>query len=180
MSASSRHGLLALMASFATIVSVMWMNVDIQAANETGRDIIVVRGTMGKPQQFTVEELRKLPRTEVEATDRKGEKVKFAGVAVSVLLQKVGAAHGEMLRGEWMRAFVTVDAWDEYRAVFALPEFDTDFTDRVILLAYERDGQPLNLQTGPLQIIVPGEKRHARWVRMVKEIRVLDSAWIKE
>ena len=75
---------------------------------------------------------------------------------------------------------MTVDARDEYRAVFALPEFDADFTDRIIILAYERDGMPLDEKTGPLQIIVPGEKKHERWVRMVKEIRVSDSAWIKD
>ena len=79
-----------------------------------------------------------------------------------------------------MRAYVTVDARDEYRGVFALPEFDADFTDRIIILAYERDGIPLDEKTGPLQIIVPSEKKHARWVRMVKEIRVCDSAWVKD
>jgi hypothetical protein len=77
-------------------------------------------------------------------------------------------------------AIVTVDAHDEDRAVFALPEFDADFTDRVILLADERDEEPLDAQTGTFPIIVPGEKKHARWVRMVKEIRVLDSAGIKD
>ena len=99
---------------------------------------------------------------------------------MSQLLKKVGTAQGETLRGEWLRAFVTVDGHDEYRAVFALPEFDADFTDRIIILAYERDGMPLDEKTGPLQIIVPDEKKHARWVRMVKEIRVCDSAWVKD
>ena len=153
---------------------------DVKATEEPDRNVVTVLGTTGKPQSFTVDDLRKLPRTEIEATDRKGQKGKYAGIAVSELLQKVGTAHGESLRGEWLRAFVTVDARDEYRAVFALPEFDADFTDRIIILAYERDGMPLDDRTGPLQIIVPGEKKHARWVRMVKEIRVSDSAWIKE
>ena len=49
-----------------------------------------------------------------------------------------------------------------YRAVFALPELDPDFNDRVILLADRRDGQALSAKDGPLQIIVPGEKRHSR------------------
>lgn len=151
-----------------------------QAADQERRDVVTIRGTTGAPQTFTVEELRMLPRTEVDIVDRKGQKGKAAGVAVSVLLQKVGAAQGETLRGEWLRAFVAVDARDEYRAVFSLTDFDAAFTDRVIILAYERDGQPLDAQSGPLQLIVPGEKKHARWVRMVKLIRVMDSLWIKE
>jgi DMSO/TMAO reductase YedYZ molybdopterin-dependent catalytic subunit len=180
MFAKSRHGRHSRTAFYSIMAFVVLANAGTPADDKTDRDVIVVRGTSGKPQHFTVEDLRKLSRTEIEATDRKGQKVKYAGVAVSVLLEKVGTAQGEKLRGEWMRAFVTVDARDEYRAVFALAEFDADFTDRVIILAYERDGQPLDPQAGPLQIIVPGEKKHARRVRMVKEIRVLDSAWIKE
>lgn len=160
-------------------VIAVW-GIENRAADETNLSVVSVQGTTGKPQQFTVDELRKLPRTDVQATDRKGQPVKYAGVAVMELLKKAGTAQGESLRGEWLRAFVTVDARDDYRAVYALPEFDADFTDRVIILAYEKDGQPLDEKTGPLQIIVPGEKKHARWVRMVKEIRVWDSRWIKE
>ena len=180
MSLLNRWSSLSLGIALVVIVPGITVSIASQAAEEADRDTVVVRGTTGMSQTFKVDDLKKLPRTEVETTDRKGQKVKYAGVPVSALLQKVGTANGETLRGEWMRAFVTVDARDEYRAVFALPEFDADFTDRVIFLAYERDGQPLNSEVGPLQIIVPGEKKHARWVRMVKEIRVLDSQWFKE
>lgn len=76
-----------------------------------------------------------------------------------------------------MRGVVLVDARDDYRVAFALTEFDPAFTDREILLADRVDGRPLDESTGPWQIVVPGEKRHARWVRMVKTVRVLDAAW---
>ena len=35
----------------------------------------------------------------------------------------------------------------------------------VVLLADHRDGQPLSTAEGPLRLVVPDEKRHARWVR---------------
>jgi hypothetical protein len=57
--------------------------------------------------------------------------------------------------------------------VFALPELDPGFTDRVILLADKGDGHPLDGKEGPFRIIVPGEKRMARWVRQVTILRVL-------
>jgi len=41
-----------------------------------------------------------------------------------------------------------VEAADGYRAVFALAEFDPDFTDRVILLADRRDDYPLSSKRG--------------------------------
>ena len=47
-----------------------------------------------------------------------------------------------------------------------------DLTDRVILLADVKDGQPLPPREGPFRIIVPGEKRPARWVRQVRVVTV--------
>ena len=73
-----------------------------------------------------------------------------------------------------------MEAADEYRAIFALAELDPGFTDRVIILADTRDGEPLEKYKGPFQIVVPGEKRQARWVRMVKEIRVVDSRMLEK
>ncbi|MFO1003408.1 MAG: hypothetical protein U0936_24000 [Planctomycetaceae bacterium] len=75
---------------------------------------------------------------------------------------------------------MAVRAKDEYRVVFSLCEFDPVFTDRMILLADEQDGKPLNEENGPFQIIVPGEKRRARWVRQVNRIRVMESRVVDE
>ena len=136
---------------------------------------IQLSGPEGEPFTLTAAELKKLPRTTVDAVDRGGQPVKYSGVAVHHLLEKAKAPFGESLRGEKMRLFVSVEAKDKYRAVFALPEFDPAFTDRVIILADEQNGQPLEEGKGPFQIIIPGEKRHSRWVRMVEKIRVLDS-----
>jgi hypothetical protein len=129
---------------------------------------------------FTADDLKKLPRTTVEVTDKSGKKFQYSGVALHLLLEKVNAPLGEELRGEALRCYVSVKAKDEYRVVFALSEFDPLFEDRLILLADERDGQPLDADTGPFQMIVPGEKRRARWVRQVNRIRVMESRVVYE
>jgi DMSO/TMAO reductase YedYZ molybdopterin-dependent catalytic subunit len=41
------------------------------------------------------------------------------------------------------------------------------------LVADSEDGKPLAQNTGPLRLVVPADKRPARWVRMVKTIRVV-------
>ena len=46
------------------------------------------------------------------------------------------------------------------------------FTDRVILPADRRDGLPPSARDGPLQVVVPGEMKHARWVRHVIKLKV--------
>jgi hypothetical protein len=56
--------------------------------------------------------------------------------------------------------------------VYAIAELDAGFTDQIILLADRRDGKPLLPDTGPWQIIVPNDKRAARWIRQVNRIEV--------
>ena len=89
------------------------------------------------------------------------------------VLKAAGVKFGQDLRGKGRLAnYLVVKAADGYRAVFALPELDPAFSDRVILLADHRDTKPLDAQHGRVQIIVPGEKKHARWVRQVITLRI--------
>ena len=79
---------------------------------------------------------------------------------------------GEAGFREMVAITVLVDGTDGYRAVFALPELAPDFANRVILLADTKDGQPLPPREGPFRVVVPGEKRPARWVRQVVAVTV--------
>ncbi len=127
------------------------------------------------PLEITNEEFKTFPRTKVETKDRDGKTITYSGVAVHHLLDRTETPLGESLRAGALQCYVSVEAKDGYRVVFALPELDSEFTDRIILLANEQNGQPLDARNGPYQIIVPDEKRHARWVRMVEKIRILES-----
>ena len=73
---------------------------------------------------------------------------------------------------ETVKMTVLVEASDGYRAAFSLAELDPELTDRVILLADTKDGQPLPPREGTFRIIVPGEKRPARWVCQVRAVTV--------
>ncbi|HVC92123.1 MAG TPA: hypothetical protein VND64_00455 [Pirellulales bacterium] len=64
---------------------------------------------------------------------------------------------------------------DGYRAVFSLTELDQEANERAVLLADRRDCQPLDAKEGPLRIVIPHEKRHARWVRQVNAINVREA-----
>ena len=107
----------------------------------------------------------------MQVADDNGARAVYEGVPVGELLGRADVSLGRQLRGPRLKVYVVVEAADGYGAVFALPEFEPDFTDRVILLADRRDGHPLSASEGPFRIVVPGEKRHARWVR---EVTVLD------
>jgi DMSO/TMAO reductase YedYZ molybdopterin-dependent catalytic subunit len=130
-----------------------------------------IAGKVERPLALSEADLQALPRKRLAVTDEKGTPVTYDGVPVVELLRRAGAPLGKQLRGPQMKLYVTADAADGYRVVFALPEFDPDFTDRVIILADRRDGHVLAPPEGPFRLVVTGDKRHARWVR---EVTVLD------
>ena len=46
------------------------------------------------------------------------------------------------------------------------------FQDSEILLADRRDGKPLEGSDGRLRLIIPHEKRYARWVRQIVAVSI--------
>jgi hypothetical protein len=106
-------------------------------------------------------------------TDEKGTQVEYGGVPVAEILEKVGAPLGKKMKGPNMALGVIASAPDGYRVLFALTEFDPAFSDRVIILADRRDGKALDSHEGPLRFVVPGDKRHARWIRGVTTLEVV-------
>jgi len=133
---------------------------------------VKVEGEVSTPLRLTAAELQQFPRQTVVARAHDEKESRFEGVALFDVLKKAGLPTGNELRGKAVALYLVVEAADGYRAVFALPELDPAFTDRVILLADRRDGQVLSSRDGPLQIVVPREKRHARWVRQVIALRI--------
>ncbi len=67
---------------------------------------------------------------------------------------------------------VFVRAADGYEVLFALPELDPEFSARTIILAESVDGAALPAGTGPYRLVVPEEKKPARWIREVREIEI--------
>ena len=123
----------------------------------------------------TAATLQALPHRTLSATDEHGRTSSYGGVALRDVLTQAGVPAGEALRGKNMTRYVVVDAADGYRAVFSLSELDSSYTDRVVLIADSRDGAPLSQHEGPFRLIVPDEKREARWVRQVTAIDVEDA-----
>jgi hypothetical protein len=102
--------------------------------------------------------------------DRKEEI--YEGVPPAALLKLAGAPLGDQLRGAAMATYVVVEAADGYRVVFSLAELDPGIQDSNVLVADKLDGRALGDQLGPLRVVAPLDKRPARWVRMVRTIRV--------
>lgn len=62
-----------------------------------------------------------------------------------------------------------------HKVVFGLPEFDPAFGNRVVLLADRRDGHALAADEAPLRLVIPDDRRRARWVRKITRMRVMQA-----
>jgi hypothetical protein len=96
----------------------------------------------------------------------------YEGVRLSDLLLKAGAPMGEKLRGQELGTYVVARASDGYAVMYSLAELDPAMTDNQIMVADTMNGKALAPKERPFRVVVPGDKRPARWVRMVSEFEV--------
>lgn len=137
-----------------------------------------IAGRDGVPKpalQLTLADLAAMPRVTLQGKTQDGKEHAFEGVALADLLHRAGMPQGEEVRGPLLTRYVLVTAHDGYRVIFSLPELDPAFSDARALLADRMDGQPLSAHDGPLRLVLPSEKREARWVRMVERIEMLSA-----
>lgn len=147
--------------------------------------LLVFAGGILQCQQLTVQtdtgkqtlsraDLEALPHVKVTASEHSSPTVTFEGITLKSLLEKAGVTFGESIKGKRLATCLLVEAADGYRAVIALPELDPAFTDKQVVLALLRDGKPLTEKEGPYRIVIPDEKRMARWVRQVTTLKIVD------
>jgi hypothetical protein len=130
--------------------------------------LLSLTGTDGKTQSLTAADLAKLPRRTVTEG-----KTKYEGVPLAEVLRLAGAPLGDALRHhEPPTWYVVVEAQDGYRVLFSLAELDPAFVEREVLLVDRQDDQPIAADQGPLRLIAPGDKRHARWAHQVTGVRL--------
>jgi hypothetical protein len=129
--------------------------------------------TAGHATTLTAAQIANSPHVAVDARDHDAT-ARFEGIPLSALLSIAGVQLGDTMHGPRVTEALLVEAADGYKVVFALAELDPAFAAREIILADKRDGKPLDTKEGPFRIVAPGDKRAARWVRQVIELRVTD------
>lgn len=142
------------------------------AASQERQPTVVVTGDVARPLELSAADLAGMARGAVEV-DEDGVKKNYQGVWLDGILTKAGAPVGEALRGRSIASYVLATARDGYQAVFALAELDPMFREDRVLLADQADGKPLFAYQGPFRLVVPGDKRGARSVRMLERIDVV-------
>ena len=143
------------------------------AKPSTGPDHLSVGGNVPKPFTLSIDDLRNMPHKTIKVMNEHEKKEEtYEGVPLADLLKQAGAPTGEQIRGALMTTYVIAEGADGYRSLFALAELDSGFEDSDVLVAYSLDGKPMTGDLGPLRLVVPRDKRPARWVRMLQSITV--------
>jgi len=148
----------------------------LSAQNPGASTALRIGGNVATPQELSAADLKKMPRktlTVVNPHDKKSEV--YEGVLLQELLRRAGAPQRDRLRGPVMATYVLAEASDGYRVVFSLAELDTDFLDSDVIVADTLNGAPLGANQGPFKMVVPHDKRPARWVRMLKSLTVIQA-----
>jgi hypothetical protein len=150
-------GLLALM-----LLAALAQCQQLTVQNQTEKQVVLARA-----------DIETLPHVKV-TTSASGASATFEGVALEAVLEKAGVEFGQTLKGKRLASCLLVEAADGYRVVLALPEIDPAFTDKQVILAFSKDGKPLDEKEGPYRIVIPDEKRMARWVRQVTTLKIVE------
>jgi DMSO/TMAO reductase YedYZ molybdopterin-dependent catalytic subunit len=134
-----------------------------------------VTGDIPKPLSLSLDDLRRQPRVTVKAmNEHQGSAQEvYEGVSLATLLKQAGAPQGAQIKGAALATYIVAEGADGYRVVLSLAEVDSDFQDAEIIVADTMNGAPLADKIGPLRLVVPHDKRPARWVRMLQSIKIV-------
>jgi hypothetical protein len=133
---------------------------------------VSLRGPAGQTRSLTLAELAAMPHQSAMLPNEHGPAKPCDGVPLTLLLQSVGAPVGKALHGPALADRVVVGAGDGYRVVLGLAETDPGVRPGKILLADRCEGAPLPTNEGPFRLVVEGDLRPVRSVRMVTAISV--------
>lgn len=133
----------------------------------------MVSGDLDRPLTLSRVDIANMPHITCSLTEKGGKLTSYSGVPLSELLRKLNVIKGDHVMGKDLAAYVLVEAKDGYEVVFGLGELDAAVSGRTILLADLMGGKSLDDKVGPLRIVVSGDPKQARCVRMVTELHIV-------
>ncbi len=96
----------------------------------------------------------------------------YSGVPLIDLLARLGMPGKP--RGKDLLLYVVAEGFDGYKVVYSLAEVAPDVHDATVIVADSQDGKPLG-GNGPFKLVATREKRPARWVRNLVNLRVFSA-----
>lgn len=134
--------------------------------------VVNVTGPAGQVTRFDLGALAAMPQAKATLTAH-GETHVWEGPLLIDVLAKAGAPTGQAIRGAEMADVVLITGQDGYRVALGLAEVDPGVRADKFILADRVDGHPIEGKDGPVRLVIEGDLRPARSVRMVRSIAVV-------
>lgn len=130
-----------------------------------------ISGSVAHPQVYDASALEKLPATHVVVTtegEHGGPKqAAYDGVLLWLLLDKAGLVDAPGKKTKPLHVFLARGA-DGYAVALSIGEIAPMYEAKQVIVAYAQDGKALD----GLKLVVPGDKRAARFVHDLANIDV--------
>jgi hypothetical protein len=151
------------------LIALVWLASAAAAGDNSSS--VALTGLDGQQSTLTLPELDALPRVKISANEH-GTLHVFEGALLGDVLAKVGAPAGKAIHGAELADVVIVEARDGYKVALDLAGTDAAMRTARVILADRMDGSALDADKGPFQLVVEGDLRPARAVRMVSVIHI--------
>jgi DMSO/TMAO reductase YedYZ molybdopterin-dependent catalytic subunit len=131
-----------------------------------------IAGDVATPLNLTKADIDKMPRTSA-TFNAEGSETTYEGVLLYDILKQAGAPLDKQLMGKALATYILAEARDGYQVLYGLAEIDPSFGANKIIVADAINGKPLFDYQGPFRLVVPGDKKGARSIRMLEKITIV-------
>ncbi|HEY1723740.1 MAG TPA: molybdopterin-dependent oxidoreductase [Magnetospirillaceae bacterium] len=131
---------------------------------------LTIDGLVAHPAKLSLDDLKKLPPTELDVTFQTGhgpEGGHFTGVLLWSLLDQAHLTDDKGKHADLHHTALATGS-DGYVIAFSFGELDPDFGGKTAIIAYADNGKPLDTP----RLIIPGDKLGARDVHDLVRIEV--------
>jgi DMSO/TMAO reductase YedYZ molybdopterin-dependent catalytic subunit len=152
----------------AALVAAVLLILPAAAQSPAPGPTLALDGKVKQPQHWTLDDLKKLPAQHENVsyqTEHGTVSASFTGVFLWSLIEAAGGID-DATRNAAARHTIRITATDGYVVVLSTGEIAPDLGAKPALVAYERDGKPLN----NFRLVMPGDKHGARDVHDVVTI----------
>lgn len=106
--------------------------------------------------------------------------ITYTGVLLWDVIQAAQPNIDPNVNGDAFSLYVVASASDDYQAVISWAEMSPDYANGQILLAYERDGEPLIEPFAPLVVVNPAYRNPDSYIYAVTNISLRDAPTVSQ
>ncbi|HEV2188784.1 MAG TPA: molybdopterin-dependent oxidoreductase [Stellaceae bacterium] len=154
----------------ATILAGLLLIAPAAAQSPAAAPVLSLQGKVKQAQHWTFDDLKKMRAEHADVsyqTEHGPVTASYTGVLLWSLIDQAGGID-DGTRNAVVRHTIRITATDGYVIILSTGEMSPDYGNARVLVAYERDGKPLD----NFRVVIPGDKRGARDVHDVTTIAV--------